>query len=144
MSDTVTGALLAGVAAVAWGSTAVLVRLGLRHMPSTVGTLVSQAAGLGLFTALALALRWTEVVSLPPSLFPWLALLGVVNFALGRALNFSALQRIGVGRASPLVGTAPLFATLYALLFLGERVTPLLLVGTLAIVMGIALVLSDG
>ena len=57
-------------------------------------------------------------------------------------MNYSAVQRIGVGRAMPIMGIAPLFATLYAILLLGEVVTVPLVLGTVAITGGISLIVS--
>ena len=75
--------------------------------------------------------------------FLWFALSGLFNFALGRLFNTFSIQLAGVARATPLFSTAPLFATILAILFLGESVTPWLLLGTVTIVGGIVLITSE-
>ena len=75
--------------------------------------------------------------------FLWFALSGLFNFALGRFFNTVSIQLAGVARATPLFSTAPLFATILAILFLGESVTPWLLLGTVTIVGGIVLITSE-
>ena len=75
--------------------------------------------------------------------FVWFALSGLFNFALGRFFNAVSIQMAGVARATPLFSTAPLFATILAVIFLGESVTPWLIVGTVTIVCGIALITSE-
>ena len=54
------------------------------------------------------------------------------------------MQRIGVSRALPIIGAAPLFATLFAVLFTGEQLTlPLLARHHPSIIGGVALIVSS-
>ncbi|MFH1462308.1 MAG: DMT family transporter [bacterium] len=73
----------------------------------------------------------------------WFLLAGLFGPSLGRALNFTSLQRIGVARTIPIVGAAPLFSVLIAIVFLGEEFSWIVLAGTAVIVFGIYL-LSRG
>ena len=50
---------------------------------------------------------------------------------------------VGVSRASPIVGASPLFATILAVTVGGETVTVTLMIGIVAIIGGLALVLSQ-
>jgi len=61
---------------------------------------------------------------------------GLAAPGLARLVLFQGVHRIGVARSSALGGTAPLFAVVLAVLVLGERPSPLVLVGAAAIVLG--------
>ena len=75
--------------------------------------------------------------------FLWIALLAFVNYPLARMLNFFAISRIGAARASPLFSSSPLWATMLAIMFLGERPHWVTLIGTLCIVSGAILIVSE-
>jgi len=92
---------------------------------------------------LALALNFDEVVGLSPAALFWFGLIGVVNYVIGRQFNYASIDRIGVVRASPLFSTAPLFAMILAVSFIGESVNPAIVIGTLIIVAGIYLVVTS-
>ena len=62
---------------------------------------------------------------------------------VGRLLNFVAVSRIGVSRSAPLVGTSPVFAATAAVLFAGESLNTFIIVGTLAIIGGLAIVVRQ-
>ena len=137
------GMFLAFLAACGWGASAIFVRLGLQHLPSTVGTLLSLGVGFLLLFMLALLVNFDAIPTLSAVAFGWFALLGLVNYPMGRFFNFSSIQLAGVARAAPIVATAPLFATLWAVTLGGERPDVLTLAGGLTIVAGIALILSE-
>ena len=61
---------------------------------------------------------------------------GLVAPGLARLMSFVGFDRIGVARATSLMAAAPLFAVVIAMACLGERPTPLLLSGAVAIVGG--------
>lgn len=90
-------------------------------------------------------LLWTAVLLLVPlSRFEspgvlYFVVAGLFAPALGRLFNYTGIHRIGVSRATPVTATAPLFATAIAILFLGEGITPPVIVGTLFIVLGAVL-----
>jgi uncharacterized membrane protein len=61
---------------------------------------------------------------------------GLIAPGLARLLLFTGIHRIGVARAFSVMTSSPLFAVVLAVVFLGERPGPLLLLGALAIVVG--------
>ena len=131
------------MAATCWGFSAILVRLGLQYIRPTTGTWLSLLPGCVLIMGLALVFNRDVFPTLTVVAFLWFALSGLFNFALGRLFNAVSIQMAGVARATPLFSTAPLFATILAVIFLGESVTPWLIVGTVTIVCGIALITSE-
>lgn len=127
-------ALLAGLG---WGTDSVLARQGLRSIPPAVGTGISLCASL---TICLLAIALIGPARYPPAGFAWFGLIGLVNFLVGRQLNFRATKRIGAARASSLLATSPLVSITLAVLFAGEHVTPLLLFGVALSIGGVVLV----
>jgi len=67
----------------------------------------------------------------------WIAIL---TYFFGRLLNYTSVQHIGVEKATPLIGTTPLFASITAILFMDEKITMPLMVGTILIIIGIILI----
>ena len=143
MSDELLGIPLALLATIGWGTSAIFVRLGLQHVRTSAGLLVSMLAGILLVGVIAIPLHWEEIVALSLVAFGWFGVMGLINFVLGRQLNYHGLRLAGVARAMPVLSTAPLFATAISIAFLGETVNLLTLLGTGAIVTGIALVVSQ-
>lgn len=64
--------------------------------------------------------------------------------AAATLLGFEANRRMGPGVAGALSGTTPLFATAGAIVFLGEHITPSVVLGTLVVVAGGALLSIGG
>lgn len=137
------GILLALLAATCWGFSAVLVRLGLQHLRPTTGTWMSMIPGIILVMTLAVVFNPEDITGLQTIAFLWFALSGLFNFALGRFLNTLSIQLSGVTRATPLFSTAPFFAMILAIIFLGETVTPWLFLGTVIIISGIILITGE-
>lgn len=137
------GIVLAITAAFCWGTGAIFTRLGLQHIKVSTGAFISTLASLLLVGLLALTMNFDDVVHLSPAALLWFALIGIVNFALGRQLNYAAVRYIGVTKASPLFAAAPLFAMLLALTFLGESVNVAIVIGTSVILLGLYLVVTS-
>ena len=130
-------------AAVGWGASFVFARLGLQRLRSTTGTLVSLAAGAVVTLSIAFAIHSEEILALSGVTFLWLVRLGVLNFPLGRLLNYVGVDLVGVSRASPIIGSAPLFSMTLALTILDESINLPILLGTTAIIGGLILILSQ-
>jgi len=143
MAPAFLGIFLSVLAAAGFALFAVLARPAMLYASFYLGTLVSFAASLLLMGGIALALDASALFRLTLGGLLWLALLGLVNFSLGRTLNFKAIQYIGVSRTAPLIGSTPLVAGLLALLIHREGITPLLGLGTLMVVAGVILVLQE-
>jgi len=135
--------LFAFLATFGFGTASILARLGLQGLPTTVGTLVSVFTSF-LFTAvLVLILQPREVLDLAPVAFLWFFLYGLITFPMARFFIYSAFNLAGVSRASPILAVSPIFATLVAMIVIGERPNLLVGVGILVTVMGMALILSE-
>ena len=137
------GVFLGLTAAFLFGISSVIVRIGLQELRSSTGTMISLFSGLCLIMTLALIFHWDTVTQLTGQSYLWFMLSGLLNFKMGRFMNFSSDQRIGVSRATPVVNSAPLFAAAFAIVILGEEMTAPLRLGTLCVMAGIALIVSQ-
>ena len=72
-----------------------------------------------------------------------LAISSVIGIAVGDALYFWSMTKIGAARALPISGTYPLFTWAIAVPLLGEQITTSALIGTAFVVIGVYL-LSPG
>jgi len=126
--------LLSLCSAIGFGVAGVLLRRGLQHANPLAAAVVS----ITVTTAFVWCL--TVVNGSVSRLFTWkiwpFLLAGLVAPGLARLMFFVGIDRIGVARAFSLMATAPLFAVVIAMVALGERPTPLLLAGAVAIAAG--------
>ena len=116
-------------------------RIGLRHYnPFTAFSisLVSMLAVSVTFALLTVPLDWFT----HPSVLYFIAA-GFIGPSLGRILFYTGIGRVGAAIASPLHATKSLFATLAAIVFLGENLTAPIGMGILLIVIGAASISSE-
>jgi uncharacterized membrane protein len=134
--------LFAVAAAVGFGVAGVLLKRGLQY----TGPLSAAVVSVTVTTAF---IWFLTIVSTPLSrvltwkVWPFLVA-GLVAPGFARLLFFVGIDRIGVARAFSVMATAPLFAVALAIAFLGERPSPLLLVGAVAIATGGVLLARRG
>jgi drug/metabolite transporter (DMT)-like permease len=128
--------LIAVLAAFSWGLSAVFVRVGMRDVSTSAGTLVSLLAGTLFTGALVVLLDFDGLREVSAPTAAMLALIGVLNFPIGRFLNYLGMSRLGVTRSTPLLASSPLFAALIAILFGGEQLELGTAIGGLLILAG--------
>ncbi len=129
--------ILALVAAFGFGTAGVILKRGLQHTTPVTAAMVSVSVTatfvwIVAVTTAPVSALWT------PRIAPFLVA-GLIAPGLARLAMFVGFDRIGVGRAAPLIGTAPLFSVAMAMVALGERPTGMMLAGSAAIVGGGAL-----
>lgn len=142
MPTEIVGVVFALGVAACFATGTVLARVGLMHTPAGTGSLLGLAGGSVVAFAIALGLSPDSLFHLSPTAYLWLLLTGALNFPFARFLNFVSVKLLGVARSSAVMSTSPLFSAVFAISFLGERLTLPLVVGTLTTVTGIALVVS--
>ena len=69
----------------------------------------------------------------------WFMAAGTVGQGLGQVTFYIGIQRMGVSRATPIQSSTPIWAVLFAVLFLSEQPGPAVWAGTLLIVFGVSL-----
>ncbi len=112
-------------------------------MRSTTGTVVSLASGGSLFGIITFAIYGSEMFALPATVYAWIILLGLINYPLGRLLNFTGVQLAGVSRTAPILAGAPLVAATLGVVLGNETITFTIALGIAAIVAGVMLVVSE-
>ena len=136
--------IMAVCAAAGFAIGGIFVRLAGRQVAVVTGTAMSVVASLALAAIPALALELPALSAIPVTGFLWILLLAVINYPLARTFNYASIRRIGAARAAPLFSSSPLWATLLAVLFLGERPNGVIIAGTLAIVAGVVVIVTEG
>jgi drug/metabolite transporter (DMT)-like permease len=129
---------LATAAGILFGALAVAVRVGLRRRPDAeAGAFVVALVGCllaALVTAPVIAVEGAELGGL------WaFALVGAIVPGASQILFVGAIREIGASRTAVLIGTAPVLSVGIAIAFLDEPLRRTLVVGTVAIVLGGAL-----
>ena len=132
------GAALAGM--IFYAISAHLARRILADVPPMVTATGSQLTAALLLAPAALA-TWPAQ---SPALPAWAAavVLGVLCTAIGYLLYFRLIGNVGALRASNVTYLIPLFATLWGTVFLGEPLTPRLVIGGAIVLAGTALALG--
>jgi drug/metabolite transporter, DME family len=93
---------------------------------------------------------WSLVLlAVPHAEYDWSAVLyfvfsGVVGTTAGRLFRVIAIDKVGAPVAASILNFTPLFATAFAIVLLGERVTLPILAGTLVIIAGTILLSRSG
>ena len=135
--------LMALVAATGFAGGGIFARLAGRRVAVLTGTAVSVVASLLLAVIPALVLELPSLAQISLSGFLWVALLAFINYPLARTFNFTSVSKIGAARSVPLFSSAPLWSIILAVIFLGERPNGMIIAGTMAIVAGIILTVTE-
>lgn len=119
----------------------VLVRRGLVGSNALTGSVISLATTAGIFWLLVailipLSALWTPAIG-------YFIAAGIFAPAIGQTLGYIGIERIGVARSTPIVNSAPIFSSSFAVLFLGEVWTAQNILGTLSVIIGL-IILSFG
>ena len=124
-------------AAVGFAVGQICVRVGLKDAsPTTAISISIITMTVIVCSILGPFILWKELFSTGALLF---MLSGVITPLVTQVLMYTSATRVGISRASPLRNTSPLFASLLAIGFLGERWTLPMASGTLLIILGASL-----
>ena len=126
------------LATLCYGITANYAKRQLTGVPPLAVAAGSQAAAALMLAAPAIAM-WPSTL---PSATAWasLAALAVLCTGVALVLFFRLIANLGASRAITVTFLIPLFGVLWGALFLGERVTPWMVLGCAVILLGTALV----
>ena len=136
--------LMALIAATGFSLSAIFARMAGRRIPVLTGAGMSVVASLALAIIPALVLDLPALARIPLAGFLWIILLAFVGYPLALSSNYASIGRIGAARASPLFASSPVWSTILAVAFLGERPNGLIIGGTVAIVAGVVLIVTEG
>jgi drug/metabolite transporter (DMT)-like permease len=129
--------LLAILSAVLRATMAVAARKGLKDSNPVSGVIViTSVMACGLLILAAPAFAGSSLSLLAISAF---VVDGVLIIVIARLLFFMSMERVGASVSMSVLGSQPLFAALFAIVFLNENFTMPILLGTFLIVAGILL-----
>ena len=137
------GVALSLAAAMGFAGSAVFARIGLLHIRPTTGTIVSLLIGISITLTLSIIFHQKEIMALSGIAFLWFFISGLINFPIGRLLNYTGVSKIGVSKSTAIVGSSPLFAAILAVTVGGETINTLMMIGTAAIIGGVALIVGQ-
>jgi len=135
-------ALIALLASLLFAVTHILFRRGLIASNAIAGSIFSLTMSVIILWSVApFFLSWSSFRS--PAFWYFVAA-GILAPGLGRTLSFLAMERVGVARAVSIVNSAPIFASIFAVILLGE-VWPLQnMLGTCLVVLGVVILSLPG
>ncbi|MBI2305029.1 MAG: DMT family transporter [Chloroflexi bacterium] len=136
------GALAAIISAVAYGVNDLFARAGLQHLKPARGSRVSLLASLLLTTLATLFLELDRFLAASLLVVFWAGIMGILHYPLGRTFNYLGVRDIGVVRASIIRSANPVVSMVMAVTILKEPLTWPILLGTLSVATGIALLVS--
>lgn len=134
------GDLLMLAANLIWAFYSILLRKTAGHIPGLTGFALSIAAGVFFLLPASLVELQFQEVHLASSQV-WLSVIYLGIFASVIAFFFWTLsvQQLGPSKSSPFLNLVPLFATLFAIVLLGEQVELAQLIGGMFILSGVLL-----
>jgi drug/metabolite transporter (DMT)-like permease len=134
--------VLALISGLGFGSSAIFARVGMQGVSPLASTFISVSVSFLPAIILALVFAISDIKDLPPVAIALFLALGAINFLGGRNLSYQAIGRIGAARATAILGTAAVFASIFAITLTGERPHVVVLLGTLVVVGGLAAALG--
>ena len=136
----VVAVILAFLSACGFATGSVLMRVGTQYVPPPAATFFTVLVGAVLITAIAFAVNFDEIKTLPLEVYGWVTAMGILAYCVARVLHNWALRMVGATRAVPMISLQPLMAFAIGFLILGERPNLLVTIGTPIVVGGILLV----
>ncbi len=141
MSTLLIGVLAALTSAFAWAFSTILIRIGL-HNKSPIAANIFRLYAVSLMYLVIFALSGTfeVILSLSWKLMVVAFTSAQFGFVIGDYFYFNALKKMGVSRTVPVTSTYPLWAILWAFLFLGREIRLQVILGAILVVSAIVLV----
>lgn len=136
------GVVFTLISAIGFGAAAVFAKLATRYVHSSTTTFFSVLVGAFVSFAIVIVFQFDAILTLTVVAFAWFTFSAFVNFILGRYLNYTSVDLIGVTKATPIVASSPFFAAILAITIGGESMNIPLALGTLSIVAGLIIILS--
>ena len=126
-----------------WGSTPVLEKIGLgKTDPLTGVTIRSLAVTLVLLLYAVISGKAKAIFTTNLKTIAIFSITGIMAGLLGMITYFFALKKAPASQVVPIAATYPLVAAFLSIVMLGEQVTPLRILGTVLIILGIWFVQS--
>jgi bacterial/archaeal transporter family protein len=133
--------LLLAATMVLWGAAPVVEKLGLEGTDPLTGLLIrSTSVTVALFVLFLVTGRLHQLPAVPGRSILFFAAAGLLAGLLGTWTYYAVLKTGALSQVVPIAAAFPLVTTLAAVLIFKEQVTPLRIVGTCLVILGIILV----
>ncbi|WP_048148616.1 DMT family transporter [Palaeococcus ferrophilus] len=137
----ITGILYALTSALGWGTASVLIKMGMKNRKAVTANIVRlYFVALLYIGVIILGGRVGDVTSLSARQLTIAFISAQFGFVIGDYFYFNALRIAGVSRTVPITSSYPLWAILWAYLFLGRSVTLNVIIGALLVFSAILIV----
>lgn len=140
MQELVLGIFAALLSAFSWASATILVRTGLKKLSPVGANILRLYVASTIFLTIFALTGNLGVFRLPVKLLALAFISAQFGFVIGDYFYFGALKRMGVSRTVPITSTYPLWTILWAILFLGKKVEPHVIIGAVLVVLAIIVV----
>ena len=132
-----TAQIIALTAAIVYAVSFILSKRGMRYSTPITITFVSLL--MQTLVLLTIVLLFTGIPATTPFVYFLFIVAGVLQMVV-RQLTYIGIEKIGAARSGPIRASVPLWSAAVAILFLGERITMPIALGTLLVVFGILLI----
>ncbi|RQG87910.1 DMT family transporter [Natrarchaeobius halalkaliphilus] len=130
------GIALAVLAALGLSIAVICIRIGTDDGRSVDALVVVLLTNIAILVPVTLALQ-NPLSGLTRTSLVSFAMAGLVGTFVGRAFFYASIERVGASRSEPIRASQPIYATLAAVIVLGEVLTPEHFAGILLIVLGV-------
>jgi uncharacterized membrane protein len=139
------GELLALMAAALWGIAPIFDKLAISGsgVSPFLANVIRSIGAFTILTIIVLFLRDFDLAAFNVKRIACLLIAGSIAGGIAMVIFYLALRQIGASKTVPLSSIYPLFTVTFSALFLGESVSPKIIVGTILIIAGVVLV-SEG
>jgi drug/metabolite transporter (DMT)-like permease len=138
------GAILGLLSAAGFGVTTIIIRRAmLRVSANYIATLTVFTGPIFFLAAAVLTGEIWKLLHFPWQAHAFLALSGIVHFALGRSWGYRSIRLIGATRSNIVTSLNPIVTVLLAILILGETVSFTMLIGILCTLMSPLVLLKE-
>lgn len=125
------------LAAIGFGSAPIFTRTALQGFSFLPAVWMSLIVSFFLALVLAMLLARQDLDNLTLTAFLWIVAVGLTHHVCGRPQNYLAVSIIGASRASLFFSSQAPVAAFVAVIFLGESISSLIILGTVAVVAGL-------
>jgi drug/metabolite transporter, DME family len=115
----------------------ILIRRGLVHSNAMTGSFISLT--ISAVVLLLLVPFFVPYGSLWNPAIGYFVAAGIFAPGIGRTLGYVGIERIGVARSVPIVNSSPIFASIFAVLYLGESWGLQNIAGTCLVILGVVM-----
>jgi bacterial/archaeal transporter family protein len=137
----VTNVLLLAATMLLWGTAPLVEKLGLAGVDPLTGVFIRSASvTVALFLVFSFTGRLSQLSAVPVRSAVFFALAGLLAGLLGTWTYYCVLKSGAISQVVPIAAAFPLVTAVVAVLILREHVTPMRIVGTCLVVLGIVLV----